>query len=723
MRIHLYNIHGLLRAGELEIGKDADNGGQLIYLMEMAKALSQRPEVSHVHIFTRRIEDPSLAVDYSREVEPVTDKLDIRRINCGGKRYLAKEKLWPCLDEFVTNSIQHIKKHKILPDWIHSHYADAGYVAAELSQFLNVPFAHTGHSLGIPKMMGLLKTGMTREELEKRYEFSSRFAAENRTLSHAEFVITSTEQEISTYEPYENFNSAVFNPIPPGIDTQKFYPYFEDELSNGENRFDERQALHDLRSSLKLFFTDPDRPIIMALSRPDRKKNIQGLIHAYGTSRELQQMANLAIFAGVRKDINSMPIGEKETLTEILLLMDKYDLYGKIAIPKKTGSPMEIPALYRHCASRHGVFVNIALQENFGLTTLEAASSGLPTVVTNAGGPSEVVERCQCGVALDPTDTQAIQKALKELLLDQDYWQKCSKNGMKLVRDIYTWPAHVERYMQIVQENLEASRGTGKRKSTQPKLISRRLKKAKKMIICDIDGTIVSPSQDNPGLEAFKAFLKNRPDNTLFGLATGRNRRLVQEVIKQFDLPRPDFTIASVGTEIVYDLEEHAIDQGWHKFIQYQWHPERIRNLLLNIEGLELQDADAQSQVKISYVSDLIQEALHDEVHSVLGKDFYKINFTFSHGHYLDILPRRASKGRAVRYLASKLNVPLNQVVTFGDSGNDYDMLNGPMKSVVVSNHSEELEPLRGRKNTYFSDKPAASGILDGLNFFGVKND
>ncbi|HAV61608.1 MAG TPA: sucrose-phosphate phosphatase, partial [Verrucomicrobiales bacterium] len=169
MRIHLYSLHGLFRAENLEIGRDADNGGQIAYVMELARALSRRPEVTHVHLFTRRIEDEALSADYANPVEPVNEKLDIRRIGFGGKKYLPKELLWAHLDEFVTNAVTHIKSEKIIPDWIHSHYADAGYVASELSAMLNVPFVHTGHSLGQPKLQKLLAGGMPEAEAMERY--------------------------------------------------------------------------------------------------------------------------------------------------------------------------------------------------------------------------------------------------------------------------------------------------------------------------------------------------------------------------------------------------------------------------------------------------------------------------------------------------------------------------------------------------------------------------
>jgi len=221
MRIHLYSLHGLFRANDLEIGRDADNGGQIIYVMELAKALSACPEVEFVHLFTRRIDDPKLDKGYSADIEPINEKLDIRRVQCGGKRYLPKEKLWPHLDEFIANAITHIKREKIFPDWIHGHYADAGYVAAELSAFLNVPFAQTGHSLGRPKLDKLLKSGMAYDEAMKRFQFAKRFAAEDTTLTNAEFVVTSTRQEISTYDPYEHSEQAEFHVIPPGINFER----------------------------------------------------------------------------------------------------------------------------------------------------------------------------------------------------------------------------------------------------------------------------------------------------------------------------------------------------------------------------------------------------------------------------------------------------------------------------------------------------------------------
>ena len=335
MHIHLYSLHGLFRGQNLEIGRDADNGGQIIYVMEVAKALSQRPEVTMVHLFTRRMDDPSVGPDYARPVERVSEKLTIRRIWCGGRKYLPKEQLWPHLDEYVSNAITHIKSEKVFPHWIHGHYGDAGYVAAELSSVLNVPFAQTGHSLGRPKLEKLLEAGMVEDEAMLRYAFDRRFAAEDATLANAEFIVTSTEQEVQSYKVYPSASLAEFHVIPPGIDFKRYYPYLDDLHPSGDTDIIRKQVMHTLRVNLEKFFSHPDRPFILAICRPDRKKNIDGLIHAFGTDAELQAIANLVVFAGIRSDISRMPQGEKEVLTEILLLMDKYNLYGRLAIPEE----------------------------------------------------------------------------------------------------------------------------------------------------------------------------------------------------------------------------------------------------------------------------------------------------------------------------------------------------------------------------------------------------
>jgi sucrose-phosphate synthase len=75
----------------------------------------------------------------------------------------------------------------------------------------------------------------------------------------------------------------------------------------------------------------------------------------------------------------------------------------------------------------------------------------------------------------------------------------------------------------------------------------------------------------------------------------------------------------------------------------------------------------------------------------------------------------RASKGRAIRYLAYKWGLPLRTFLVAGDSGNDHEMLVGDTLGVVVANHSPELASLRGNEQIYFARAAYADGIAEGM--------
>ena len=145
----------------------------------------------------------------------------------------------------------------------------------------------------------------------------------------------------------------------------------------------------------------------MTISRAVRRKNIPSLIEAYGRSEKLKRKTNLILILGCRDSTSKLEPQQKDVFHNIFEMIDKYNLYGKVAYPKKH-LPSQIPALYRWAASRGGVFVNPALTEPFGLTLLEASSCVLPIISTNDGGPKEIHSKCENGLLVDVTDINAV---------------------------------------------------------------------------------------------------------------------------------------------------------------------------------------------------------------------------------------------------------------------------------------------------------------------------
>lgn len=715
----MFSIHGLIRPENMELGRDADTGGQIKYVIELCSALSACKEVERVDLFTRLIDDKIVARHYSQPMEAVNDKFRIVRIQCGGRKYIRKELLWPYLDEFIDKTIKFIKREQAIPNIVHGHYADAGYVASQLAEIFGLPFMFTGHSLGRSKREKLIEGGMKDSDIIKKFKIDHRIYVEEDTLKNADLVITSTKQEIDEqYGMYRDNHLPVYKVIPPGLDLEKFYPYYHDMLPDTEKDEAELYAHAAVLQELNRFFIHPDKPLILTLSRPDKRKNISGLIKAYGEDIQLQAMANLAVFAGIRKDISKKEENEKEVLTIMLLLMDKYDLYGKMAIPKKHDIEYEVPELYRIAAEKKGVFVNPALTEPFGLTLLEAAATGLPIVATRDGGPTDIIRNCQNGILVDPTNPENIAAALKTIITDHDKWRTFSKNGVINVRRHYTWERHAEIYLQKIKEIIDTSAEAKMNIAVPSDPIGKRMAGLNYFIITDIDDTLIG--KENDALDDLRTLLRENRDIVGFGVATGRNVDSTVEILKKHDMDLPDVIISSVGSEIYYG-NTLQYGHGWDSHLSNKWDRKKIFDLLKQIDFIKYQEEATQRRYKISYLMEPGKDRLAT-IHNLLLKHKCRYNLIYSQEKYLDILPYRASKGKAIRYLSYKWEISLKNFLVCGDSGNDEEMLRGEPLAVVVGNYSRELEKLRGGKNIYFAGHENARGILEGIKRYQFVN-
>ncbi len=713
--IQMFSLHGLIRSQNMELGYDADTGGQIKYVVELAHSLSMRDEIGRVDLFTRLVGDKRVSADYAQPKEVVNDKLRIIRIQCGGRQYMRKELLWPHLDEYTDKTIKYIKREKAIPDIVHGHYPDAGFIAMQLSSVFGLPFVYTGHSLGRAKLQKLLNEGMTHADIVKKFKIERRIETEEDILANADLVVTSTRHEIEEqYGLYRNKSIPQYKVIPPGIDIEKFYPFYHDLLDEGEKSENARYAQASMLTELNRFFLHPDKPLILALCRPDKRKNISGLIRVYGEDLELQAMANLAVFAGIRKDIDTMEENERNVLTRMLLLMDKYDLYGKMAIPKKHDFELEVPALYRIAAEKRGVFINPALTEPFGLTLLEASASGVPIVATNDGGPNDIMRNCKNGILVNPNKPKAIGNALKKIITDSQLWERYSKNGILNVRKHYTWSSHAQVYSKLVK-NLLATGKTFRMDTAKPvDAIGRRLHRLNHLMITDIDNTLIY--KDNSRLAELLDLLNQNRERIGFGVATGRTLESARAILAQYKVPAPDFIISSVGSEIYYGSDETP-EQGWSTHIAAHWRREKIKKLLEDFDFLQYQEESTQRQHKISYYMEPGKDRV-SKIHSCLLRHKCRYNLIYSHDQFLDILPFRASKGKAIRYLSYKWEIPLRNFLVCGDSGNDEEMLRGEPCAVVVGNYSHELESLKGSRNVFFAKSPCAGGIIEGLQHY-----
>lgn len=701
LNIALISIHGLIRGHNLELGRDADTGGQTLYVLELARALANQSEVKKVNLFTRRVSDDSIDNDYAEPIEVISDKLRIVRIDTSLDGYTEKEQLWDELNSFADNLEKFFNGSNALPDVFHSHYADAGFVGSHLANVFGIPLIHTGHSLGRVKRSRLLANGASAKEIEDIYNIARRIEAEETALATAERVITSTHQEIEDqYEVYDHYQPDQMRVIPPGTDLNIFKPATSNLSSSS------------LFKQLTKHLVQPKKPIILALSRPDKRKNIIALVETYGSSLELQEKANLVIIAGNRDDIDDLDYGAKEVFHELLVAIDRYDLYSKVTLPKHHKRE-EVASIYQIASQSGGVFINPALTEPFGLTLIEAAACGLPIVATEDGGPRDIIENCQNGFLINPLEQDEISTALLKLLDDKKLWQELSENGLRGVREHYTWQAHAKRYLQVVKPIVARS----EQLTRAPVKRSAALYKDR-AIVTDLDQNLLG---DNASLQTLLKLLRHHRKTTMLAIVTGRRLDVSLKLMRKHNIPEPDILITSGGTEIHY-LPELSTDSLWTRHIDYQWTPHKIRKILDEYPSLKKQPKLDQSRFKLSYYINTEIASIH-EIKSLLHQQEQTVYTQVAFGQFLDILPTRASKGLALRYVAERWQVPLDNILVAGGSGADEDMMRGNTLAAVVANrHHEELSQLADTDRVYFANKPFAAGILEAIEYYDFFN-
>ena len=106
--ILLFSIHGLIRSRALEMGRDADTGGQVKYVLELARNLASKPEVGQVDLFTRLIRDKKL----SRQEEIEYLKANDVDMNWEKAQYSVNKGLWGT----SVGGSETLTSHKGLPE-------------------------------------------------------------------------------------------------------------------------------------------------------------------------------------------------------------------------------------------------------------------------------------------------------------------------------------------------------------------------------------------------------------------------------------------------------------------------------------------------------------------------------------------------------------------------------------------------------------------------------
>jgi glycosyltransferase involved in cell wall biosynthesis len=177
------------------------------------------------------------------------------------------------------------------------------------------------------------------------------------------------------------------------------------------------------------------RPFILYSGAAEVRKNLDGLVHAFGllpgTLRERYQL----VLAGRHDPGVVRQLHQQAARAGIL-----QDIVFAGYVPDE-----DLVALYGLCV----VFVMPSFHEGFGLPILEAMACGAAAIGSNATSIPEVVERADA--LFDPTSPSDMAAKLQHVLNDEHFRQQLREHGIRQAKK-FTWDSCASKVLEAFEQ-------------------------------------------------------------------------------------------------------------------------------------------------------------------------------------------------------------------------------------------------------------------------------
>ncbi len=253
-------------------------------------------------------------------------------------------------------------------DVIHAHYAVPHATAAIMARDM---VRSTPRPVVVTTLHG---TDVTLVGLNKAYLRTTQFSIEHSDL------VTAVSRYLADYTVEEMGVRREIRVIPNAVDHNRF-------TSEGD-------------SQVRLRYAHPDEKLIIHVSNFRPVKQVEDVVRVF---------AEVSPRVGARL----LMIGDGPDRPKAVELADALGVSGRVSF---LGSFPRIEDLL----AASDLFLLPSSQESFGLSALEAMSSGAPVVATNIGGLPEVIEDGVSGFLHDPSDVSAMAASATRLLTDEE---------------------------------------------------------------------------------------------------------------------------------------------------------------------------------------------------------------------------------------------------------------------------------------------------------------
>lgn len=398
------------------------SGGQNVYVYELAKSLSQLGV--KVDVFTR-LENKKAAT-----VVRFAKSAKVIRLKAGPIKFISKDDYGPLMPEFVENFLRNSRENKIKYDLIHSNYYYSGWAGLKLKKILNIPLAHTYHSLGLLKKQAMGSNDTSPQE---------RTEIETDIINHADKIIATSPQEKLSMIKLYHANPNNITIIPAGVNVRRFTPLSK-ELS--------RKKMH----------LPIDQLIVVFAGKMEERKGGITLITAVKEIKrqwpEIYSKLLVLMFSGdprKQRGKESQESGARHYLKDAII-KEKVDDVVKLM----PGISQDKLHYYYGAAD---VVAMPSYYEPFGMVAVEAMASGAPVVASNVGGLKWIVEDDITGFKAKPKDPKDLAQKIVRILSNQKLEDRLSKNSVIRAQRNFSWNIIAKNmlkvYKQLIDKNKE----------------------------------------------------------------------------------------------------------------------------------------------------------------------------------------------------------------------------------------------------------------------------
>ncbi|MFD2757756.1 glycosyltransferase [Gulosibacter faecalis] len=369
-----------------------DAGGMNVVVRAQAEVLARAGH--RVELITRRQSPDWPAV---AELAP---NLRLHALDVGPARTIEKGEHEALIDEFRDALVELLRELPV--DLIHGEHWFSGIAALPVARDLGIPFVQSFHSIAADSALPL--------SAGERAESPGRLAGEARLAKESCTLVVISEAERETAIERLGADPARVDIVPPGVDTDLFFP----ETAQREHR---------------------DRPRVIVAGRLHPLKGVDLAIDALAEIPEALR-PELVVVGTPPPD----SVAYERSLHEAVSRHGLGDWVRFSGALSRAGFAAEM---------RRGDLVLMpSHSETFGLVALEAAACGLPVIAYRSGGLQESVLHDRTGLLVDTREPADWARAIERVLGDAALRERLAGAALAHARDM-TWEASAAALLDV----------------------------------------------------------------------------------------------------------------------------------------------------------------------------------------------------------------------------------------------------------------------------------